>query len=82
MALAPEEANKLKDLRHRILANVNQGNPPHAGIEREELQEAIRLCRKDYTANQAKSKASGVSSPGAPGPEVDLSSLFTNKKSK
>lgn len=81
--MTPEDANFVADLRLRILSNINQKLPPEAGINVEDLKKAIELCRKDYTANQAKSKAAGVSNPGKPAaPAIDLAALFTQKPSK
>jgi hypothetical protein len=81
--MLPEEANFVSDLRLRILANQNQGLPPEAGISKDDLKRAIDLCRRDYTAAQTKSKASGVTNPNAKpkGPPIDLAALFTQKKS-
>lgn len=81
MTMTVEEARFASDLRRRILENINAGQLPHTGISAEDLEKAIAYCRKDYTANQTKSKASGVSSPAAVA-AVDLNSLFTNKASK
>lgn len=78
--MTPEEAARTADLRLRILQNVQKGVPPETGITKEELATAISLLRKDYTAAQAKSKASGVSNPATSIP-VNLNDLFTNKKS-
>ena len=79
--MTPEEAQFCSDLRNDILANQSAGRPPHAGIDKERLAQAVAYCRSSYVAAQGKSKASGVS---APGPAVDLDALFntvTDKKS-
>lgn len=81
--MTPEEAQKVSDLRARILANVSKGLPPHTGLEAAELKAAIEFIRKDNTAAQSKSKASGVTNlGGAPPIPVDLATLFTSAPSK
>jgi len=82
--MLPEEAAFIGDLRAKVLQNVAQGLTPHTGLDRDKLKKAIDLSRADYTANQAKSKASGVSSPsggGAPA-GLDLAALFTSAANK
>lgn len=79
--MTPEEANRVADLRLRILQNTQKGVPPETGLNVEEVHAAIELLRKDYTAAQTKSKAAGVGSVAAPSIPVDLGSLFTDKKS-
>lgn len=75
--MLPEEAAFIGDLRARVLANMAKGLPPHTGLDREELKKAVALSRSDYTANQSKSKASGVSNPSSgPSAPLDLQALF------
>lgn len=80
--MTPAEAQKVSDLRARILANSDKGLPPHTGLTAAELKSAIEFIRKDNSAAQSKSKASGVSSLGAPAIPVDLSTLFSTTASK
>lgn len=80
MSLTTEEARKLVDLRQQVLKNIQSGLPPHTGLDKDFVKECVAISRKEYTANQSKSKASGVSSPSAAAP-MDLTSLFTTKKS-
>ena len=80
MSMLPEEAQFIADLRMKVLANQQQGLPPHTGLNREEVAAVVKLCRKEYTSNQAKSKASGTTSPSN-APAIDLNSLFTTQKS-
>jgi len=78
--MTPEESNYVSDLRMKVIANINSGLPAHTGLDRESLKKAIQICRKDYTAAQQKSKASGVSNPSSgPAPSIDLAALFTTK---
>ena len=81
--MTPQEANFVSDLRLRILQNQSQGLPPETGLDKDQLKEAIRICRADYTAAQSKSKASGVTNPSSPGkPAIDLAAIFTQKATK
>ena len=80
MAMTLDEATFVSDLRLRILNNQRLGLPAEAGLTKDELKQAIALCRKDYQAAQGKSKASGVSNPSL-GPKIDLAAIFSTKKS-
>ena len=80
--MTPEEAFFVSDLRHQVIANQNAGLPLHTGIDRDKLKQAVEFCRKDYTANQTKSKASGVSSPSSSPAIENLDALFANVDKK
>lgn len=81
--MLPEEALLITSLQEQILANTAKGLPPHHGLDKDKLKKAVDLCRKDYTAAQSKSKASGVSNPsGGSAAAIDLAALFTNTASK
>lgn len=56
MPLTPEDSQKLTDLQRRILSNVQANKPPHEGIDRAELTEAITLLR----SSRATALAAGV----------------------
>lgn len=83
MALTLEEAQKVGTLVQRILGNTDKGLPPHTGIEVAELRDALALMRKDTSAAQSKSKASGVSAigGGTAAPKIDITKLFTSAAS-
>jgi len=79
MTQTPDEALFVNNLTMRILDNQSKGLEPHHGLNLDDIKKAVEFCRKDYTSNQSKSKAAGVSNPSS-GP-MNLDSLFTTKKS-
>lgn len=68
------EAQKLNDLRKRMLENQAAGRPPHAGIDEEELREALNILRAD------RRNASVGAKPKAPKKILDPFTLFDSKK--
>lgn len=77
--MLPEEAQFLNDLRMKVISNLQQKLPAHTGLEKRDVKKALEISRKEYTAKQAKSTASGV--PGATAAPMDLNALFTDNKS-
>ncbi len=62
----PEEAQRVTDLRVRMLENVRNGRPAHEGISLEELQQGlahISAPRVSAAAAGAKAKAKKAATP-------------------
>ena len=63
--LAPEQAQRLTDLRRRMAENIAKDLPPQHGIGEAELSEALSFLRANRTASgssggQTKKKKAGA----------------------
>jgi hypothetical protein len=56
MSILPEEAQKLTDLRCKMLANIRAGKPKHEGLAAEEIKEALGFLRRNRTAAMANAE--------------------------
>ena len=80
MALTPDQAKQIGDLRQRILENLSKGLPRNHGISPEELHSAISKLRVNRTAATAGAKeAKAKKAPALP---IDLASLFSTAPEK
>ncbi len=52
--MTPQDAQKLTDLRQKVLANVQAGKPSYEGIDPKELESALSLLRQPRAAGAAE----------------------------
>lgn len=63
MAITPEDAKAVADLRLEMVMNMQAGRPPEAGIDKERLKDILAKVRKTRSIGAAsgkKAKASEV----------------------
>lgn len=84
MALTIEQAQKLSEMRVRILKNTQAGKEPHDGFTQEEITEALGMLRKGREASgeaaaakaAAKGKGKGGKKKKAATPAPDAGTFF------
>lgn len=71
--LTPEQAQKITDLRSRMISNLAKGLPSHEGIDKEELRLAISYVRgaRSTAATKAAKPAKAGKAPAAPSANLD-----------
>ena len=77
MALGIEQAQRLSDMRVRMLNNIKANLPPHHGFTKEEIKESLEMIRagRGAAAAAAKAKKGGGKKKKAP-VQVDTSTFF------
>lgn len=78
MALGIEQAQRLSDMRVRMLNNIKANLPPHHGFTKEEIKESLEMIRAGRGAAAAaatKAKKGGGKKKKAP-VQVDTSTFF------
>lgn len=79
MALGIEQAQRLSDMRVRMLNNIKANLPPHHGFTKEEIKESLEMIRAGRGASAAaaatKAKKGGGKKKKAP-VQVDTSTFF------
>ncbi len=84
--MEPVTAQKINDLRSRILANEAAGKPLNEGIPDAELKEALNALRaRRATITQAAPKKAGgkpgrIALPDTPIEQLNIGELFKRKK--
>jgi len=78
MALGIEQAQKLSELRVRMLKNTQAGRPSHEGFSKEEIKEALDMIRagKGASAAAAATKAKKGTGKKKSAVAVDTKSFF------
>lgn len=78
MALTIDQAQKLSEMRLRILANVQAGNPAHTGFSKEEITEGLSMIRQGKTASAvaAAEKGKKTKKAKAGGAPIDTKAFF------
>lgn len=76
-----ESMRFVKDLRHRMNLNRAKGLPEDDGITDEEIEEAIKLLRKDRTSAVAEKSAKTRASNNKEEP-LDLKAMLANMRSQ
>lgn len=80
MSVTPEQAQKLTDLRTKILENVQKGLSPNEGLTKEDIREALSYLRQNRSAAQAAgaAKAKGKKAKAAKPTVVVSEDAFKN----
>lgn len=78
MALGIEQAQRLSDMRVRMLNNIKANLPPHHGFTKEEIKESLEMIRagRGAAAAAAKAKKGGGGKKKKAPVQVDTSTFF------
>lgn len=79
MALGIEQAQRLSDMRVRMLNNIKANLPPHHGFTKEEIKESLEMIRAGRGAAAAaatKAKKGGGGKKKKAPVQVDTSTFF------
>ena len=79
MALQPEQAQKLTDLRQHMLKNIQEGKPAHDGLTPERIKEALSFLRSNAAsvmAHKEKAAKAKLKKQQKQKEVVDISTFF------